>query len=56
MKVEVLCTEKFAPIVTSPARFGFVALTSMFALVMISQAIQLGPTTKEDQLLPDWHK
>ena len=23
---------------------------------MITQAIKLGPTTKEDQLLPDWHK
>ena len=28
MKVEVLCTEKFAPIVASPARFAFVAFVS----------------------------
>jgi hypothetical protein len=56
MKVEVFCTEKFAPIVATPARFGFVFATIVFAIIMLTQAVNLGPTTKEDQLLPDWHK
>jgi hypothetical protein len=50
-KIEVFCTEKFAPIVSTPARFVFLAVASIFAIVMITQAINLGPTTKEDQLL-----
>lgn len=55
-KIERCCTDTFAPIVATPARFAFLAATTIFAVIMITQAIHLGPTTKEDQLLPDWHK
>ena len=50
-KIEVFCTDKFAPVVATPARFAFLAVTSLFVIIMVTQAIKLGPTTKEDQLL-----
>ena len=50
-KIEIFCTEKFAPIVATPARFVFLAVTTIFAIIMLTQAVELGPTTKEDQLL-----
>lgn len=50
-RIEVCCTDKFAPFVATPARFALLAAISLFAIIMVTQAINLGPTTKEDQLL-----
>ena len=55
-KVEVFCTVKFAPLVNSSAKYGMVGVLVIVAIVLMIQATKLGPTTKEDQLLPDWHK
>ena len=43
-------------ILGSLPKYVSVALLSIMAIGFAFGAVQLGPTTKEDQLLPEWHK
>eukprot|EP01047_Picozoa_sp_COSAG01_P012629 COSAG01_NODE_573_length_15298_cov_13.922394_8_plen_815_part_00 len=55
-RVEVFCGTKFATIVNGPAKFAMIGVLVAVMVALLIKSTDLGPTTKEDQLLPEWHK